>query len=293
MLVAQSEVFLRSAVTDEDIALEGEMRIGREKDCEIRVDDIHISRYHARLTVADGQILLEDLGSTNGTYVNGTRIQGPQSVSVGDELRFHHCLFRLVSNQTSDLDRTVFGWPVNPAISPPSTLPEVAPSMSKPVVVDKDKDKDNDSDDVDLSYDFEPEAYETSDLDVSFEQPRKKVESAIARQIHKQALATEGFVQQVYELPIGVWLVLNDQQADAYVVCKFATRSTDTETLRFISETGLYTFEKSSKELAADFQYDRARVLEKGPFMGRVAVMLTRAMGRARKAQERDDGGTG
>ena len=70
MVVAQSEVFLRSAVTDDDVALEGEMRIGREKDCEIRIDDIHISRYHARITVADGQVLLEDLGSTNGTYVN-------------------------------------------------------------------------------------------------------------------------------------------------------------------------------------------------------------------------------
>jgi hypothetical protein len=284
MVVAQSEVFLRSAVTDDDLALEGEMRIGREKDCEIRVDDIHISRYHARITVADGQILLEDLGSTNGTYVNGARIHGPQSVSIGDELRFHHCLFRLVSNQASDLDRTVFGWPVNPAISPPSTLPEVAAPISMPVALDLG------DDDVDLPYDFEPEALEEHDPEIVLDRPRKDKKSAIARQIRNQDLETESFIQRVFELPIGVWLVLNDQQGDAYVVCKFATRSTDTETLRFISETGFYMFEKGSRELAADLQYDRARVLEKGPLMGRIAVLLTRAMSRARKAQEQDDG---
>lgn len=287
MVVAQSEVFLRSAVTDDDLALEGEMRIGREKDCEIRVDDIHISRYHARITVADGQVLLEDLGSTNGTYVNGTRIQGPQSVNVGDELRFHHCLFRLVSNQDSDLDRTVFGWPVNPEISPPSTLPELAAPVASPVALNLG------DDDVDLPYDFEPEALEEHDPEIVLDRPRKDKKSAISRQIRNQDLETESFIQRVFELPIGVWLVLNDQQGDAYVVCKFATRSTDTETLRFISETGFYMFEKGSRELAADLQYDRARVLEKGPLMGRISVLLTRAMGRARKAQEQDDGAAG
>jgi len=53
----------------------GTMRIGRSPDCELALRDSRASRHHARLHARDGMLVLTDLGSTNGTRVNGQRIE--------------------------------------------------------------------------------------------------------------------------------------------------------------------------------------------------------------------------
>jgi hypothetical protein len=64
-----------------------EMTIGR-RDCHVLLPDPEVSRKHAILRVVDSRLVLEDLGSTNGTWVNGRRVRGPQPLAVGDtELR--------------------------------------------------------------------------------------------------------------------------------------------------------------------------------------------------------------
>jgi ABC transport system ATP-binding/permease protein len=65
--------------------LEGdEILIGREPDCTLQIDSPGISRRHARLKFQNNQYLLEDLGSSNGTFVNGERISNPQVCKNGD-----------------------------------------------------------------------------------------------------------------------------------------------------------------------------------------------------------------
>src|ERR1700722_19665500 len=66
----------------------GERLIGRHADGVGRLgDDEEISRYHARVSLgAGGSYVVEDLGSTNGTFVNGTRISGPQTLKPGDTI---------------------------------------------------------------------------------------------------------------------------------------------------------------------------------------------------------------
>src|SRR5690606_27060487 len=49
------------------------LTIGRDAACDVRVDDRRVSRRHARLEVQQGAVVLTDLNSTNGVYVNGTR----------------------------------------------------------------------------------------------------------------------------------------------------------------------------------------------------------------------------
>lgn len=66
----------------------GERRVGRSRSCEIRVDDDSVSRVHAAFAWRDGAVLLSDLGSSNGTYVNGERIRAPHPVGPGDAVRF-------------------------------------------------------------------------------------------------------------------------------------------------------------------------------------------------------------
>jgi predicted component of type VI protein secretion system len=70
------------------ILLDDELLIGRHADGAGRLaDDEEISRSHARISLdRSGYCAIEDLGSTNGTFVNGLRISAPQTLSVGDTI---------------------------------------------------------------------------------------------------------------------------------------------------------------------------------------------------------------
>lgn len=66
-------------------SLEGEqLTIGRDSSNEVAVNDAEVSRRHARLTFQGGKYVLEDLGSTNGTFVNGQRLTGPRVLKTGE-----------------------------------------------------------------------------------------------------------------------------------------------------------------------------------------------------------------
>jgi FHA domain-containing protein len=61
--------------------------IGRALAAEITIDDSYASGRHARLYDRDGQVYIEDLNSTNGTYVNGARVSAQQLLRPGDTVR--------------------------------------------------------------------------------------------------------------------------------------------------------------------------------------------------------------
>ena len=75
--------------------LSGALEIGRADACEIRLEDTYASQHHARLSPRDGVWLLEDLGSTNGTYVNEARVQTPVEVHAGDVVRIGKTILEL------------------------------------------------------------------------------------------------------------------------------------------------------------------------------------------------------
>ena len=60
--------------------------IGRDPGNQVVINDPQISRQHARITPQGGLMVLEDLGSTNGTMVNGLRISGPHTLAHGDQI---------------------------------------------------------------------------------------------------------------------------------------------------------------------------------------------------------------
>ena len=69
------------------ILMEGANVIGRAADATIQIDSPGISRYHARILVSNGEGLLEDLGSKNGTRLNGTRITQQAPLTDPSEIR--------------------------------------------------------------------------------------------------------------------------------------------------------------------------------------------------------------
>lgn len=75
--------------------------LGRALDCELTVISSHISRRHARLHIADGQLTVEDLGSANGTFVNGEKTEGITMLHHGDELDFQGVRFRIVESYST------------------------------------------------------------------------------------------------------------------------------------------------------------------------------------------------
>ena len=61
--------------------------IGRSPDADVVIDDPYASEFHARVESNEGGTLVHDLGSTNGTYVNGRRISAPTPAGQGDTVQ--------------------------------------------------------------------------------------------------------------------------------------------------------------------------------------------------------------
>lgn len=74
-------------------AINGTLGIGRESDNTIVLDDSYLSGHHARLTLADGRVILDDLNSRNGTFLNGMRIAEPRTVKPGDRIQIGYTVF--------------------------------------------------------------------------------------------------------------------------------------------------------------------------------------------------------
>ncbi len=67
--------------------LSGSLDIGRDAACAIRPDDTYLSQQHARIFERNGSWVVEDLGSTNGTYLNQQKVTVPSQISPGDRIR--------------------------------------------------------------------------------------------------------------------------------------------------------------------------------------------------------------
>jgi len=98
--------------------------IGRDPGNQVIIKDSQVSRQHARITPQGGLMVVEDLGSTNGTRVNGLRITGPHTLAHRDEISLGDNVSLIFYGQPSDsAGQTIVG--PRPAYTgpPPSTFP--------------------------------------------------------------------------------------------------------------------------------------------------------------------------
>lgn len=70
---------------------QAELIIGRDESCDLVIPERQVSRRHARIRLEDDRYFLEDLGSKNGTFVNGQEIQEPCALQDGDEIQIAFC----------------------------------------------------------------------------------------------------------------------------------------------------------------------------------------------------------
>jgi hypothetical protein len=112
-----------------------ELQIGRSAAAEGRLgDDPEISRQHARITRnPQGQLVVEDVGSTNGTYVNGQRISGPTTLNPGDTLQMGRSTLSVeggaAGGQATAIGAVPAGFPPQGQAAPPPPPPPAPPPV--------------------------------------------------------------------------------------------------------------------------------------------------------------------
>jgi pSer/pThr/pTyr-binding forkhead associated (FHA) protein len=85
-----------------DITLDRAMVVvGRHPNCDTRLESPRVSRHHCCMTRENDQVLVRDLGSTNGIRINGTRVETGR-LKPGDELSIAHIRYRLEGTEESD-----------------------------------------------------------------------------------------------------------------------------------------------------------------------------------------------
>jgi hypothetical protein len=144
-MAANFQLVMRSGPTPgATFGLEGDqLIIGRDVTSNIAIADAEVSRKHARLTFQGGKYVIEDLGSTNGTFVNGQRLSGPVVLKPGDLVALGEQIVLVYEGLASDAGATMMsrGGPARPPATavgaPPVSVPPPpaasAPAPSTPV----------------------------------------------------------------------------------------------------------------------------------------------------------------
>jgi pSer/pThr/pTyr-binding forkhead associated (FHA) protein len=86
-----------------------EFLMGRGSDCDLRVHDTAISRQHCLIRVRDQEVTITDLGSSNGTFVNGTRVLSQIALHTGDEIQIGPSLYLVDLGDDPDWAEKQFG----------------------------------------------------------------------------------------------------------------------------------------------------------------------------------------
>jgi len=106
-----------------------DITIGRDPANDIPISDPEVSRNHARLSAQTGGYVLEDLGSTNGTFVNGQRLMGPHKLQPGELILFADNASMVYEEIRIDQDATIISDPSVTAVPP---LQEGEPVLTTP-----------------------------------------------------------------------------------------------------------------------------------------------------------------
>ena len=117
------------------VLLDDELLIGRHAEGAGRLaDDDEISRSHARISLdRSGFCAIEDLGSTNGTFVNGLRIAGPQTLSVGDTIEVGGTTLVVRELPIPASERSLRAVPPQPTSPPGSTSASQPANQATPL----------------------------------------------------------------------------------------------------------------------------------------------------------------
>lgn len=120
MAAQEYQITMRSGPTPgKTFPIEQEENVlGRDLANDIAISDPEVSRRHARFMIREGSVFVEDLGSTNGTFLNGERISSPLQLRSGDVLTLGESIVLIFSKISYDPDATVVSSQAEPVGDP-------------------------------------------------------------------------------------------------------------------------------------------------------------------------------
>ncbi len=103
------------------VDVSSDLIIGRDAAADLTLHDSQVSRRHARISVDAGGLIAEDLGSSNGTFLNGTEIYARTRFDPGDELLVGTTVIQLPAERSRQVSGVL---PVPPALAKPAGRPD-------------------------------------------------------------------------------------------------------------------------------------------------------------------------
>jgi hypothetical protein len=272
---------LRPLAGGEAIALTGDLRVGRERDCDVCLESEHISRYHACIRYGSDGFVLEDLQSTNGSYINSQRVIGTQPFSLGDELSFHNLRFRVVSDRSQDLDATRMVWPETVLDRDSTAHLEHFSSEQRAAIRQASIAQNVPS--APVVPGVEPNLVPASSasagipatpvVSVADHSAPKKL-TAVDRQVQKMAV---GNVPEVTLPERGEWFELEQEDGGLLVCYMLSAGSPGEERFYCVSRGSRGVLALSSEVLADAWCSERARLCIKPPLFGRLLLAISGA----------------
>src|SRR5687768_764680 len=123
-------MFKEGPLSGRRIEVQAELVLGRE-DAGLTIEDEEISRRHAVVRLREGGLEIEDLGSTNGTYVNGARIEGPTRLGGGDTVKLGRSLLEVEPTRAAATAAAAVPPPPPPRSAPTPCRPSSAAAGSR------------------------------------------------------------------------------------------------------------------------------------------------------------------
>ncbi|MEK6752705.1 MAG: FHA domain-containing protein [Chloroflexota bacterium] len=132
--MAQFQFVMRSGPTPGvTFPLDGDqLTIGRDSSNGVAINDAEVSRKHSRLSFQGGKYVIEDLGSTNGTFVNGQRLAGPVVLKAGDVVSLGEQIVLMYDAINMDAGATVAVSRKSARVEPPPMQPAAPVYASNP-----------------------------------------------------------------------------------------------------------------------------------------------------------------
>lgn len=124
---------MSGAISGKMFLIDGTTVLGRDPGCDIIITGPHVSRRHAEISIRSGQLWMKDLGSSNGSFLNGKRSE-ESMLKHGDEVKFDAVIFKVVGpsepvDSVDEADMTQF----RPAIAPKPAAPAPVAKPAAPV----------------------------------------------------------------------------------------------------------------------------------------------------------------
>ena len=105
---------------------DGVTTAGRHDECQLRIKSSEVSRKHCQFFEKNGMLMVKDLGSSNGTFLNGKKIEGQRVLEPGDELTLGPVKLRVESLTRSGATKAAKAGPADTAVPAPTVKPGAA-----------------------------------------------------------------------------------------------------------------------------------------------------------------------